>query len=367
MEIKIFGKIEEVPIEWQKLASDIFLSAKYLKANEESTPKNYQTYYVTLWEKGQIQAISACQILSFNLSQVGASAWFLKSLVSKLKFIAFSFGNMMLTGNHAAVFASVESEQYFYTHIEEIAERIQKLSGIQRDVLVLKDFNFKEKTKIKAFLPQFSSIKVQPNMVLNIPENWENFENYLQDMRTKYRTRAKRALKKSANLKFSTLSLNEIEQYENEIYKQYQYVYENAKVKSYLLPKNYFYTLKNELKDDFELIAGFLDKKMVCFYTLIKNGRELESGFLGYDAAYLQAYALYQRMLYEMIAKGIVLKVQKIIFSRTALEIKSSVGAIPEEVFVFAKAKNLVLNYFLDKIVAFFYKKPKFEARNVFR
>uniref|UniRef100_UPI0039A751FE hypothetical protein n=1 Tax=Ornithobacterium rhinotracheale TaxID=28251 RepID=UPI0039A751FE len=367
MEIKIFGKIEDAPPEWGKLANDVFLSAKYLKANEESAPKNYQTYYVTLWEKGQIQAISACQILSFNLSQVGASAWFLESLVSKLKFIAFSFGNMMLTGNHAAVFANTAAEHYFYTHIEEIAERIQKLSGIQRDVLVLKDFNFKEKTKIKAFLSQFSSIKVQPNMVMNLHKNWKEFSDYLQAMRTKYRTRAKRAFKKSNDLQFCTLTLNEIEQYKNEIYEQYQCVFENAEVKSYVLPPNYFYTLKKELKDDFELIAGFLDKKLVCFYTLIKNRNELESGFLGYDAAYLQVYALYQRMLYEMIAKGIALKVQKIIFSRTALEIKSSVGAIPEEVFVFAKAKNLVLNYFLDKIVAFFYKEPKFEARNVFR
>ncbi|MGQ1929620.1 hypothetical protein [Ornithobacterium rhinotracheale] len=367
MEIKIFSKIEDVPPEWGKLANDVFLSAKYLRATEKSMPENYKAFYIILSEGGEIQAKSVCQVLSFDLSQVSEKKWISKSFMQKIKFTAFSFGNMMLTGNHTAVFANTVAEHYFYKHLDQIADLIEKHAGIKRNMTLIKDFNLQEKKQIQAFLPQFSSIKVQPNMVMSFRKNWREFSDYLQAMRTKYRTRAKRAFKKSNDLQFCTLTLNEIEQYKNEIYKQYQCVFENAEVKSYVLPPNYFYTLKKELKDDFELIAGFLDKKLVCFYTLIKNRNELESGFLGYDARYLQSHALYLRMLYEMVSAGIVSKYAKIIFSRTALEIKSSVGATPEEVFVFARAKNPILNRFLGKIVSFFYQEPNFEPRNVFK
>ncbi|MRJ10478.1 hypothetical protein EDL98_05210 [Ornithobacterium rhinotracheale] len=54
MEIKIFSKIEEVPPEWGKLANDVFLSAKYLRATEKSMPENYKAFYIILSEGGEI-------------------------------------------------------------------------------------------------------------------------------------------------------------------------------------------------------------------------------------------------------------------------------------------------------------------------
>lgn len=367
MEIKIFSKIEEVPTEWDTLDGDIFLSTKYLRAKEESLPENYKAFYVILSEGGEIQAKSVCQVLSFDLSQVSEKKWIPKSFMQKIKLTAFSFGNMMLTGNHAAAFANTAAEHYFYKHLDQIADLIEKHVGIKRNITLIKDFNIGEKKQIQSLLPQFLSIKVQPNMVMNLRESWREFSDYLQAMRTKYRTRAKRALKKSSDLQFRRLTLNEIDRYIDEIYMLYLYVSLNAEANTYVLSKNYFYALKNYLKDDFEFIAGFLGQEIVCFYTLIKNKNEIESGFLGYDENYLQSHALYLRMLYEMVLLGIDSKYNRIVFSRTALEIKSSVGAIPEEVFVLAKAKNPFLNYFLNKIVSFFYKEPYFELRNVFK
>ena len=100
---------------------------------------------------------------------------------------------------------------------------------------------------------------------------------------------------------------------------------------------------------------------------MILNKNEIETGFLGYNKEYLYKHELYLRMLYEMIDKSINLKKKEVFFSRTALEIKSSVGAEPVEIYGLAKAKNKILNKFLPKIIELFYKEKDWEKRNVFK
>jgi hypothetical protein len=53
----------------------------------------------------------------------------------------------------------------------------------------------------------------------------------------------------------------------------------------------------------------------------------MDTYFLGYDDSIQREKMLYLNMLYDMIAYSINKGFKEIIFARTALEIKSSVGA----------------------------------------
>ncbi len=57
--------------------------------------------------------------------------------------------------------------------------------------------------------------------------------------------------------------------------------------------------------------------------------------------------AIYQRMLYDYIDIAIKQKLSTINFGRTASEIKSSVGAIPEHLTVYIRHKKTITNKFL--------------------
>ncbi|MBV7439846.1 N-acetyltransferase [Weeksellaceae bacterium TAE3-ERU29] len=366
MNFSIEKSIDKVPDDWDSLDEDIFLSTKYLKSKEASLPENYTLYYISIYVDNQLVAKSVCQVIEVSLDNVSKKTFLPKWILNRLKFNVFCFGNMFLTGNHIFSFTK-DGEDFFLNNIELFVKEIEKLADKKSHLTLLKDMKSDRLKEVKAKLKDYTTLKVQPNMVLEIKEDWQTFEDYLLAMRTKYRTRAKRAFKKSKEINFIEFKAEEIKENETKIYQLFKNVANNAEVSAYVLPSNYFYELKDKLKDDFKLVVGKLNDEIVCFYTLILNKNESETGFLGYDTEQLYRHELYLRMLYEMINKSIELKKKEVFFSRTALEIKSSVGAEPIEIYGLAKAKNRVLNKFLPKIIDLFYKGKEWEKRNVFK
>ena len=89
---------------------------------------------------------------------------------------------------------------------------------------------------------------------------------------------------------------------------------------------------------------------MVGFHTLLLNGATLETYFLGYDEKVQKEKMLYLNMLYNMTEFGIENQFKKIIFGRTALEIKSSIGAKPVVMSGFIYHSNRLINSYFDKI-----------------
>jgi hypothetical protein len=76
----------------------------------------------------------------------------------------------------------------------------------------------------------------------------------------------------------------------------------------------------------------------------------LETYFLGYDEHVQKEKMLYLNMLYNMTKFGIENQFKKIIFGRTALEIKSSIGAKPVVMSGFIYHTNTWINKMLPKI-----------------
>ncbi len=93
----------------------------------------------------------------------------------------------------------------------------------------------------------------------------------------------------------------------------------------------------------------------------------METYFLGYDDSIQRDKMLYLNMLYNMIGYSINKRFKKVIFARTALEVKSSVGAKPVRMFGYIKHKNKFINYFMPQLFKFFEPKVSWQERNPFR
>ena len=92
------------------------------------------------------------------------------------------------------------------------------------------------------------------------------------------------------------------------------------------------------------------------FVSGVVNKNSLDAHFVGIDYQKNRTYAIYQRMLYEYIKIGISKKLKIINFGRTASEIKSSVGAIPQDLTMYLRhkktIKNKILKLFLQRVQA---------------
>ena len=214
-----------------------------------------------------------------------------------------------------------------------------------------KDFYENCSVELKKF--RFSNIyefNTQPNMIFYLDQNWKSEEDYVGALSKKYRDQYKRARKKNDGIIVKNLSFEEVIKHETTIYELYHYVAKNAPFNTFFLAKNHFSTLKRQCGNRFQIFGYFLNDKLVGFHTLLLNDETLETYFLGYDETIQKENMLYLNMLYNMTKYGIENGFKKIIFGRTALEIKSSVGATPVQMSGFIYHNNKVINKFIGKI-----------------
>jgi predicted N-acyltransferase len=222
----------------------------------------------------------------------------------------------------------------------------------------LKDFGEPELSRFE--IPEFNPylrFSTQPNMIFKVRDNWKTEEDYVAALSKKYRDQYKRARKKATGLVKKQLSLEEIIEQEEVIYDLYLHVAKSAPFNTFFLPKNHFAVFKAQLQENFLFYGYFENGKLIGFNTLIKNGSDLDTYFLGYDDSIQREKMLYLNMLYDMIGYAIKEQFKTIIFARTALEIKSSVGATPLKMFGMMRHDNTFINSRLNFF--FYYLEPQ--------
>lgn len=366
MHFKIYKKVDELPNNWDVLvAHDIFLQTAYLQALENASPKTISLYFIGVFQNHFLVGIAIIQRVElyakdmFRNEPNSKLKAFLKDFISGiLKGNILVVGNLMHTGQHGIYFEQKHIPQDEF--LKTLFEAIEALNAFIRNhknktirAVLFKDY-FKEDS-IHLEAQQFKNqhlyhTSVQPNMIFDVKSSWNTMIDYLEDLKPKYKTRYKRARKKLNTIVQRELLLGDIEQQSNELYRLYKNVCNNATFNTFVLPENHFLSLKLRLKDNFRVFGYYLKDELVGFYTLILNNKSLETYFLGYDEAHQYDNQLYLNMLYDMVDYGIENKFAQIVYARTAMEIKSSVGASPKAMTMYIKHTNVLVNFMLQPI-----------------
>ncbi|MBE9575216.1 GNAT family N-acetyltransferase [Flavobacterium proteolyticum] len=358
---KIFNSVKELPDLWDIVAqSNVFLQTPYLTVLEKSAPVNMECFYIGIFENSELIGVSLAQYLDLNkLESFGERDKCFKTAIRNFIFKNFAshtlfLGNNMITGQNGYVF----SKEIDFNHISEIllqsADEITlyfKKKGISIHLVSFKDFYDHCSVELKKY--RFSNMyefNTQPNMIFYLDENWKSLDDYVAALSKKYRDQFKRARKKIDGIQVKNLSYEEVLQNEEKIYELYHYVAKNAPFNTFFLSKNHFSTLKGQCGNRFQIFGYFLNEELVGFHTLLLNDETLETYFLGYNDHIQKENMLYLNMLYNMTEYGIENGFKRIIFGRTALEIKSSIGATPVQMSGFIYHNNKLINRFIGKI-----------------
>lgn len=358
---KIYNSIGALPSLWDTVAQkNVFLQTPYLSVLEKSAPVNMECFYIGIFENSELIGVSLAQYLDLNkLESFGEIDKCIKTFIRNFIFKNFAshslfIGNNMITGQNGYVFSKeIDFECISEILLQSAYEIIQyfKEKGVKIHLVSLKDFYEDCSIELKKYrLKEIYEFSTQPNMIFYLNENWNSFDDYLAVLSKKYRDQYKRANKKLNGITIKNLSHQEVLDHENTIYELYFYVAKNAPFNTFFLSKNHFSTLKEQCENRFQIFGYFLNEKLVGFHTLLLNDKTLETYFLGYDETFQKENMLYLNMLYNMTAFGIENSFERIIFGRTALEIKSSVGASPVNMSGFIFHTNKLINRFMGPI-----------------
>lgn len=375
---KIYNSVQDLPAHWDDLATNtIFLNRKYLRILETAAPGNMSCHFIALFYNEEIVGIAVSQFL--DLSQIPSFGERDSCLRTKIRNFVFKrfgskaliIGNNMLTGQNAfslhPKFPTKELVKLLKKATDSLENTLEK-QGNKPHLSIFKDFSA---TEIDIFnIPEYDSFyrfSTQPNMIFDIKNSWHIFDDYIANKNKKYRDQYKRARKKSEALIKQKMSLEDIQKHQERIYELYLNVAKKAAFNTFYLNEDHFEIFKKNLKEEFLFYGYFDNNQLIGFNTLIKNGSDIDTYFLGYDEHCQKEKMLYLNMLYDMIGYSINKKYRRIIFARTALEIKSSVGAKAVNMFGLIKHNNPFLNLFVSRTFGYFEPKMEWQERNPFK
>ncbi|GAA4891620.1 hypothetical protein GCM10023311_15030 [Flaviramulus aquimarinus] len=358
------------------------MQSHYLQALEAAAPDNIQLFYISVFKDDVLVGIVVTQRVQlylkdmFRQTKVSCVKTFSQDLVSKvLKGNILVIGNLTHTGQHGLFFQKeqISQSQFFeaiFSALNEIKETVKSNQNKTIRLILLKDYFTDDSIhheKESFNTAKLHQVFVQPNMILSVKKEWSTIEDYTTSLNKKYRDRYKRARKKLNSIKSVELNLEAIKNHTSELHKFYMNVSNNAKFNTFLLPENHFYSLKLQLKENFKVYGYYLKDELIGFYTLILNNGALETYFLGYDSEHQYPNQLYLNMLYDMLKFGIENKFKSVVYARTAMEIKSSVGAKTKPMTIYLKHTNSFLNGILKQVFKLMNPSQDWNERHPFK
>ncbi len=383
-----YVSIDDVPKNiWDELGctDNLYFNPNYLSAIANNHPEIDFWYVVLLDNTKKPIAFATIQVVDFLLENVQNE---LKGFADKIRKIGRSLGlisnrkpfkiltcgNTFVSGEHGIFIKSNLNKQKV---IKELAKSVVQLVNDEKQFsykisgFMLKDF-IQESLFITDELLEYKyhSFNVEPNMLMQVDPEWIGFTDYLAAMKTKFRVKAKKAMERSFPLETLKIDEHNLANYFSEMETLYKNVSSKAGFNLGSFNLQSYKDLKRNLGDNYVIKGYLLKGKFVGFLSAMINQSNLDAHFVGINYEYNREYAIYQRMLYDYIQLAIDNKLKQINFGRTASEIKSSVGAEPQNLTIYFRHKNhipnKILSFFINKIQPTpFNQKYPFKVKNL--
>jgi len=345
--------------EWSTLVdrTNVYLSYSYLKILEANAPASMQPIYLLVKNKSGFPCFQAVlQLHHFRLPQQAAHNAQRPAYISLRNFLIDVFtrksirlltiGNAFISGIPAyQIHHEVRAEQVM-GWIELALEQIRATH--QPDAVFLKDLdgNLEKCTKPSGY----TAFATEPNMVLKLLEDWKTFSDYQDSLSSKYRKNQKALEVKKAPLREHNFALADLKEFEHEIDKLYSAVFKQAKFGLGKMRPGYFAAMKEKFPDTFFVKGYFEGNQLVAFMSYTLLGDMLDAHFIGLDYAKNKTFGLYANILYDYLKVALENGCRTVNYNRTAAEIKSNVGALPQQLCCCIRLVNPISNHLMRPV-----------------
>jgi hypothetical protein len=343
--------LESDVLEHVNPAQDLYFSRPFLKGFENHHPQISFNYL--LLNTGQESALVVLQNFTVDLesatSHLKLGKTLSKTLQCSLQESAVTLqlcGNVFLSGAYGITASSPAFLKEAYVFV---ASRMKQKESTSFSFF--KDFaDVQEVAGDEIEQLNFMPFHVEPNMLLQIQSDWNDFEKYKNALKSKYRVKVNRADVMSESLSMRELSHQELLDHTDLLQNLFSQVINHADFKSVIFNTATYADWKRDLTDRFICSGYFLGDQLVGFSTALRNGTHLDAHFIGIDYTLNKQHAIYPRMLNDYVRLAIALKCKVLNLGRTSSEIKSTLGAAPQPLVCYMRHKRSLANLIFKPI-----------------
>lgn len=210
--------------------------------------------------------------------------------------------------------------------------------------------------------------QAEPFMHLHIRPEWHTFQDYVNDMSSKYRVRTRKVYAESALLTREIYAGDEIPV---ELFSVMAGLLANTLARKTLaLPpdlRQLLIAFSRQYGRHFEVEIYRHEGRPAGFLSRIHLGGEVHAMHIGYESEHAREWHLYQRMMYDLIDTAIQRDARLVNLGRTATEIKSTLGAVAENNSFVVYSRNPLVKTGLRIYKRLFFKPRPYVLRSPFK
>ncbi|MEM7658026.1 MAG: hypothetical protein AAF399_18010 [Bacteroidota bacterium] len=352
-QVSVFERSDQVPAEdWNRLlsAQDWLLGLPYLGSVESSCDDQVTPAYVLVYQADQPVYLTYFQLIECGEAQLSwinelvqnhdpSPNWFQRRVIRWLEnrnkrkpFQLLLQGNALLTTEQNFCASPQLTQDQLGCIQAEVLHQIQSAFP-ELDGVLYKDVPSTQ-THLHDSLTQagFYPIQAEPEMRLSLPAEWEEFADYRSALKSKYRQRLKSTYKKSLPLEVRLMNAEEVLNHQREIIALFKQVANEEKFHLALPGPAYFFRILKAEPNQVQCFGYWDKQRLVSFAFLLKNTHQGHiAHFIGMEPRRNQIQKVYLRMLYDQIGQSLQDQANQLSMGRTAMEIKSTIGATPVE------------------------------------
>lgn len=340
------------PVHWDALTGDasFFMSRAYRGMLEAHSPAGMQPRYALVYRGGKPIVALAAQILDVSGNQVlhVPDSKVRKKALESFKARILVCGSLVSSGFHGLAFAGDEPVDVLWHAVAEAIFRIRRADRLHGriDYIMIKDLDQARSESAQPLLDfSYRPLQTEPEMVMPIRPAWKCFDDYLADLNSNYRSKARKIIKQVSEAGYRVERNADASIHDAELNALYREVEQRASTRLSALPPGYFgalATLAGARRFRCTLIRD--DNAIVAFMTTIKDGNRALGYYVGFDYAVNATVPLYLRLLQTLIEDGIELDCSELSFGRTAMEPKAALGATGQPSHVWLRHRVPVVN-----------------------
>jgi hypothetical protein len=372
--------------DWEKVREDssLFLHPDYLEEVEKCVGPSLRCRYVIVYRDAEPCGIFNFQISSFSAGLFGdlisrevASvkvkrsnlfARYIEANREEVMMQLLTCGNNLISGPHGFAFNSAVQESQQPDMLLAVTDLMAREEKLKKSIasLLLKDFTEPIPGEFLGARIPYAHLSVEPVMMVNLPPGLTSLEQYTALFSKKYRNRARRILESRNKVRVFDAGTEEIARGMEALYPLYEQVYAKAKFRLLKLRPGYFVRCSEIFGNRFLFRILYEGDTPVAFASGFVAGDILESHYIGLDYGRNQDLELYQNLLYLFVEEGIKHGCRIVNLGRTAAEIKTTVGAVPQEMHCYIRPMNGISRLLQRFFISYLRAQP-FTARNPFK
>lgn len=355
-DLHIYDRVEHVPSKWDSLLPEgHHLKLSLLNATEKAGLEGFSFAYILVFREHTPIGVAYMQLFQINKSSLHPDL--LKSDKAGVlgQFVLNKGMNLAICGH---LFRNQWQGYYFEDEIDyQLIFKVlnafvsSKACHETPDVVLLKECdNTIQPNLLEANRFQEFSQDLIYTMSLN--KEWENFEDYTQNLSSKYQKRALKVRQQGIDLKRHWLDDSALADYLPEMMNFYLNLVNRQTVRPANLNANYFLMQKQALGDNFRILGYFHNDQLVGFASYLFFGNQaMELHYIGFSEPDNKTYSLYFNMLFDALEYAITEGYQMLHLGRTGHDVKISLGAHPTVANNYFKVKRGVKGLLLKSML----------------